>query len=298
MTLPLSENLRDLVSAIEATAVLCAPAARALLIEAGITAEELAPWSDFEHPAADGYGRRLVHDGGHYELMVMSWRSGSMSAIHDHGYTTWGAVQLFGDAEHATFRHQNQTLSTGARRTVPAGTVMAVSHELIHQMGNINQPPYFTLHLYGSEACEQGGITHNARLFDLDEGAIQFTNGGVFFDLPEAAINRRSFGLTADFPTTLRHNMEVIYRLSQSGGGVRMARLLNWLCAPQTRLAATAERAGARPNINATSRRYQTSYRQELAAAHRILRQLVNDGSVSVEQSAVLQEALRGLDIG
>ena len=298
MTLPLTDNLRDLVDAIESTAVLSAAAARALLNEAGITAEELAPWRDFEHSAADGYGRRLIHDGGHYELMVMSWRDGSMSAIHDHGYTTWGAVQLFGDAEHATFLHQGQTLCTGSRRTVPAGTVMAVSHELIHQMGNVSQPPYFTLHLYGSEDCEPGGVTHNARLFDLDEGAIQFTNGGVFFALPEAQINRRCFGLTADFPTTLRHNMEVIYRLSQSGGGVRMTRLLDWLCATQTRLDAAAERAGARPDVNATSRRYQASYRQELAAAHRIIRQLVSAGSVHAEQAATLQEALRGLDIG
>lgn len=297
MTLPLTDTLRDLVHAVEATAVLSAATARALLTEAGLTAEELAPWHDFEHPATDGYGRRLIHDGGHYELMVMSWRDGSMSAIHDHGYTTWGAVQLFGDAEHATFLHRGQTLVTGSRRTVPAGTVMAVSHELIHQMGNVSQTPYITLHLYGSEACAHGGITHDARLFDLDEGAIQFTNGGVFFDLPEGLINRRHPGLTADFPTTLRHNMEVIYRLSQAGSGARMARLLDWLCAAKTRAGAAAERAGERPDINANCSRYQSSYRQELAAAHRILRRLVSAGSVSTEQAAALQEALRGLDI-
>jgi len=56
-----------------------------VVLNAGISAQDLMPWADFHHPIADSYGRKLVFDGGHFEVMVMSWLPGDFSAIHDHG---------------------------------------------------------------------------------------------------------------------------------------------------------------------------------------------------------------------
>ncbi|MCG8608756.1 hypothetical protein MJD09_27695, partial [bacterium] len=91
-------------------------------------------------------------------------------------------------------------------------SIVSVSHDLIHQMGNKGHNPFVTLHLYG---CNNrvGSITADARLYDLEAGEIQFTDGGVFFDLPEARISRRVQGPKADFATWLRFQIELLNRL-------------------------------------------------------------------------------------
>lgn len=208
MTRTIPEKVQQLIRRIDNNQVLTPHLAQKYLAQSDLQAEDLLAWADFEHPKADSYGRLLVHDGGFFELMVMSWVDGDMAAIHDHGHTQWGAVKLLGPAEHATFKLIDGKMTTMSREVCGPGTVLAVDHPLIHQMGNIGNVPYLTLHLYGAYDVE-GGVTADARLYDLDEGKIQFTSGGVFFDLPESDINRRESGPQADFPTTLRYKTEL-----------------------------------------------------------------------------------------
>jgi predicted metal-dependent enzyme (double-stranded beta helix superfamily) len=214
---PLPASIQNLIEAVEGEASMTPARARDLLREANLQPEDLAPWADFDHPLADSYGRQMVHDGGYFEMMVMSWAPGDYSAIHDHGQTQWGAVQLFGQAEHAVFQLQDGELQVRDRSVFEDRAVIAVAHDLIHQMGNIGQPPYLTFHLYGTYD-RSSGVTADARVFDLEEGAVQFTDGGVFFTLPEAAIQRREEGLTADFATRLRHDVELLRRLQRMRG--------------------------------------------------------------------------------
>ena len=65
-----------------------------LIKESDISYEDLLPWADFDHPVKDSYGRKMVFEGPNFEVMVMSWVPGDYSAIHDHGYTQWGAVKV------------------------------------------------------------------------------------------------------------------------------------------------------------------------------------------------------------
>jgi hypothetical protein len=83
--------------------------------------------------------------------------------------------------------------------------VHAVDNSLIHQMGNPSNEPFLSLHVYGCQGARHS-ITGNARIFDLLEGSIQYTDGGVFFGLPEDQINQKRTGLEADRETTLRHH--------------------------------------------------------------------------------------------
>ncbi len=209
-TLP--PSIRDLILRIKADSPLTPAKAKRLLSECNIAEADLAAWVDYNHPAADSYGRKMVWDAGQYELMVMSWSPGDYSAIHDHGYTQWGAVKVFGNAEHAVFDYQEGVLTTQSRVTMPAGSVVSVANDLIHQMGNVTQPPYPTLHLYGNYD-RASDVTADARIFALDEEAIQYTSGGVFFSLPDEKIQRREKGLGADFPTQLRYDVEMLRRL-------------------------------------------------------------------------------------
>ena len=212
LTLPLS--LQSLIQTLQQHPTLIPDQARQLVMAADIRAEDLQAWADFEHPITDSYGRRLVYDGGHFEIMVMSWVPGDVSAIHDHGAAQWGAVQCFGPAEHSVYQMVEDQLTTAYVSLVKPGTVMAVDHNLIHQMGNPGSEPFLSMHVYGC-AEPVDTVTQNARIFDLFEGTIQYTDGGVFFCLPPAQVNRRVEGLQGDTATTLRHHQQMLARVSR-----------------------------------------------------------------------------------
>lgn len=189
--------------------------ARDLVIEADIPAAELMPWADFDHPIADGYGRKMVYHGGFFEIMVMSWAPGDYSSIHDHGTAQWGAVRVYGEAEHAVFKIQDGCMTTKTRNRQYAGEVNPVSHELIHQMGNVTNKPFISMHMYGCPNPE-GDITEDSRIYDFYENKVQLTTGGVFFNLPESDISQRLDECPEpDYATWLRHHVEMLARLKR-----------------------------------------------------------------------------------
>lgn len=193
--------------------------AREMLGASEIGIEDVMPWADFEHSPLDSYGRKMVHQGENYELMVMSWVPGDFSAIHDHGATQWGAVLFLGEAEHASFTHEGKLLTTNEREAVFKGDINEVDHSLIHQMGNRNSEPFLSVHLYGCHSNRQD-ITADARVFNLLERTIQFTDGGVFYCLPESQITGRVVGPMGDDETTLEHHRQMrdrIHRIQQHG---------------------------------------------------------------------------------
>jgi SAM-dependent methyltransferase len=184
-----------------------------MIKEADITVIDLMPWADLDHSPADSYGRKMVFEGPNFEVMVMSWKAGDFSAIHDHGYTQWGAVKVFGEAEHATFRVEDDKIHTLSRTKLKPGTVVGVGHSLIHQMGNSSSNEgYISLHVYG-DLVQRENVTADARLYDLESGKVQRVNGGVFFALPENEIDAFEDGPMGDFPTRLRHHIELVRRL-------------------------------------------------------------------------------------
>ncbi|MBV6427764.1 MAG: Trans-aconitate 2-methyltransferase [Haliscomenobacter sp.] len=188
---------------------------RKLLLDAAVRPEELLPWADFDHPDADSYGRKMAYKGPNFEIMVMSWKPGDFSSIHDHGHTQWGAVQVFGPAEHATFRVDSGRISTLARWQMEPYEAVGVHHDLVHQMGNPTaDQPFLSLHIYG-EPEDDPSITGDARVFDLFKQQIQRVNGGVFFALPPTAIGSTEPAPVPDFPTKIRFHIELFRRMRQ-----------------------------------------------------------------------------------
>ena len=216
MTHSLPTSIVQLRDAIEKFGVKSPQQAKELLEDFEISKADATAWQDFEHPATDGYGRKLILQGDRYELMVMSWVPGDFSAIHDHGSTQWGAVKFLGDALHRTFEiSKDNALVTTSEEMISQGSVNAVDHALIHQMGNVGGERFCSIHLYG---CFEKTpvITGDARIFDLFERKIQFTDGGVFFCLPESDIKRRIEGVTADDSTLITHHRLMLDRLQRA----------------------------------------------------------------------------------
>lgn len=186
---------------------------RTLVLEAKVQPADLMPWARFNHPPEDSYGRTMAYKGPNFEIMVMSWLPGDFSGLHDHGYTQWGAVQVFGNAEHATFRLEDSRISTLARWQMKPYEVIGVHHDLIHQMGNpADGDPFLSLHVYG-EPIEMESITGDARVFELYKGQIQRVDGGVFFGLPPELVKSSQPGPQPDFPTRIRFLIELLRRL-------------------------------------------------------------------------------------
>ena len=209
----LPDSLQHLIFLLSQTKHLTSHQVHQSLQQAQVQEKDLMPWANFDHPVTHSYGRKLVYDGGYFEIMVMSWLPGDVSAIHDHGATQWGAVQCFGKASHWAYQLNDRVLQTQEYREITPGQIVRVSHELIHQMGNYSQDAFLSLHVYGM-SYESSSITGNARVFDLFEQSIQYTDGGVFFCLPEQEISRKTFGLNADPASTLRHHQQMRERIS------------------------------------------------------------------------------------
>ena len=175
--------------------------------ESKIGFADLGNWIDYDYPVSDSYGRKMIHDGGFFEVMVMCWRGGDYSAIHDHGKAEYGAVKVFGDAEHAVFKLENGVLTTISREIIESGATLKVTPSLIHQMGNPGKNNFFSLHIYGNKN-PKGGITSEARIFDYCRNRLVFVNGGVFYLLPESEILRWEELPEADYATRTRDLIE------------------------------------------------------------------------------------------
>ena len=208
----LPRSLRRLVKATEKVKGLTPIKFKDLLTKAKVKESDLLPWATYNHSKADSYGRVCAYDGGYFEIMVMSWVPGDFSAIHDHGFTEWGAVQIFGEAEHSIFQISNDKMTTAIRHPVTPGQILPVSHDVIHQMGNPSTKNFLSLHIYGNDDRPQGDITANARIYDLPAQKIHLTSGGVFFNLPKKDCNKTLPGLKPDFASWLRDRAEGLKR--------------------------------------------------------------------------------------
>jgi len=292
----LPQGIVNIIKQVEGLSEYSPARARQILADVELSTADLEPWADFDHPKADSYGRKMVYDGGFFEVMVMSWVDGDMAAIHDHGAAEWGAVRTFGQIEHAVFATRDGVMTTRDRRSMPSGSVLAVSHELIHQMGNDGQKPYLTLHLYGCYGRD-GGVTADARLYDFDEDRIQFTDGGVFFALPTNLIKRRESAPEADFSTRLRFKVELLRRLSTAHdslsrerfGSDRERRLAQELFAPET-WETLLDESGEAPTSD------HDIVQQELRAAARMQSRLLRAGLVDVDFDAERLSELLALE--
>ena len=219
-------SVKNLVKTLESLEQFTPESVHKVVSECDIGIEDLKDWIDYDYPVSDSYGRKMVHDGGFFEVMVMCWRPGDYSAIHDHGKAEFGAVKMFGDAEHASFELDGGKLTTIARERNESGTTLKVTASLIHQMGNPGEKNFFSLHVYGNVDLESG-ITSEARIFDYSRNELLFVNGGVFYLLPESEIVHRKKLPEADRVTRVRDLIEASKRAKAIGNDSEYRRLMN-----------------------------------------------------------------------
>ena len=109
---------------------------------------------DFRRVATFGdrsYRRNLLHEGPNYHALVLCWRPGQRSPIHDHNGSSCAVRVLQGVAtETAVARTSQGLVYATTSRDCHVGAVLGSFDADAHQISNL-QPPgqdLITLHLY------------------------------------------------------------------------------------------------------------------------------------------------------
>jgi cysteine dioxygenase len=126
------------------------------LEDVAVSCEELAQHLVFSNR---GYARNLVHAGRHYHLLVLCWKNGQRSPIHDHRGSVCAVRVLRGTMTETFFeRAPNQHIKAMMSRDVEPHRVVGGQDSDIHQVSNLQagNADLVTLHCYSPPLLTMG----------------------------------------------------------------------------------------------------------------------------------------------
>ncbi|MDP2136545.1 MAG: cysteine dioxygenase family protein [Candidatus Didemnitutus sp.] len=119
-----------------------------LLTESAVTLEDLKGYLHFED---DCYRRNLVAENPWFNLLVLCWKSGQRSPIHDHAHSVCAFKVLTGVCSETVYAFSPCGQVVPVQTTdLPAGKIVASHDSETHQVSNL-QPAgtnLVTLHIY------------------------------------------------------------------------------------------------------------------------------------------------------
>lgn len=179
----LPTSIQTLISLIDQVPEMTNSILKEILIKSNIKNEDIEQFATYDHPENESYGRKLVHDGGKYKIMVNTWNPGDFSGIHSHGYLEWGIIKYFGEGQQNLYLHEGDTLSIDSVRIMTNGSYEELTNGTIHQNGNNSETPYLSFHIYGSNS-RTNNITENSEVFEPFKKQVSITNGSAFLHIP------------------------------------------------------------------------------------------------------------------
>jgi cysteine dioxygenase len=143
-----------------------------------VTIDDVREFVEFGDSA---YRRNLVTMGPWYEILVICWRSGQRSPIHNHAASTCGLKVLQGVCSETVFeRSPCKQVVARDTRELTAGHVCASQDDDTHQVSNLQSPGQnlVTLHIYSPplRAMQKFSITDSTseewrpQVFDFVHG--------------------------------------------------------------------------------------------------------------------------------
>ncbi|SDM68948.1 cysteine dioxygenase [Fictibacillus solisalsi] len=100
-------------------------------------------------PGNKPYGRQIIYQNDHIEILVMQWSSYLDCAPHDHGQS-YGWVQIIaGCSDHWIYEISHDSLPwEKLKRKEKSGSYLNVGKGMIHKMGSRGEESLITLHVY------------------------------------------------------------------------------------------------------------------------------------------------------
>ncbi|MBM3995647.1 MAG: hypothetical protein FJ303_16065 [Planctomycetes bacterium] len=130
-----------------------------------LTLDDLAAYLIFR---PERYVRNLLHVGLAYQALLLCWRNGQRSPIHNHRGSNCGVKVLRGVATETLFaRAANGLMFATHSRDLPAGHTCASADENVHQISNLQAggADLVTLHVYSPPLLRMD-------MFSLDTPAV------------------------------------------------------------------------------------------------------------------------------
>jgi cysteine dioxygenase len=121
---------------------------RQVLGDLSLRREDLVDWIAF---GTSAYQRNLIHRTSGFEVLLLCWRSGQRSPIHDHAGSTCGVRVIAGTATETIYAASPcGSLYPERSRRLEAGSVSVAHDADVHQMGNLAPAGHdlITLHIY------------------------------------------------------------------------------------------------------------------------------------------------------
>jgi cysteine dioxygenase len=132
------------------------PALRAAVARLDVNWQDLATWITF---SGQGYCRNLVRAGDWYHVLVLCWKNGQRSPIHDHAGSSCCVRVLRGTLTETRFAFApNGLVKALGSDDFPAGSVLASLDADMHQVSNLQAggADLVTLHVYSPPLLRMG----------------------------------------------------------------------------------------------------------------------------------------------
>ena len=127
------------------------------------------------------YQRNLFRAGNAYQALVLCWRNGQRSPIHDHRGSSCGVRVLRGTATETIFeRNQKGLVYPAFSRQLAEGSVAASQDADIHQMSNLSDDglDLVTLHIYSPPLLIMGSYSlSDAVVGEFVDPIYEFSQG-------------------------------------------------------------------------------------------------------------------------
>jgi len=123
----------------------------------------------------DRYVRNLLHNGREYQALVLCWRNGHRSPIHNHRGSRCGVKVLRGTATETLFEHgPNGMIVPAGSRHLPPGHTSASVDDDTHQVSNLQagSADLVTLHIYSPPLLKM-------QVFSLDTPTVSMWDDPV-----------------------------------------------------------------------------------------------------------------------
>ncbi|MBW6480422.1 MAG: cysteine dioxygenase family protein [Bacteroidales bacterium] len=177
-------GLKNLILSIIDKKPECSAELKEIVKASDINRKELLPFSDFDHPDHQSYGRKLIYENDVFTIYLMSWCPGDFTAIHDHGTTQWGCVLALDDFAHRLYHFKNDKLVLKDDKPFLKGQTASVYNDVIHMMGNNGGKNALSLHIYGTN--EPGKkVAQRSRIFYPEINQMTITQGAAYLYHPE-----------------------------------------------------------------------------------------------------------------
>lgn len=150
----------------------------AMMADLDVTMDDVRPYAHFNE---ETYQRNLMREGPAYAALVLCWRNGQRSPIHDHRGSSCGVRVLAGAMVETTYDRtpDGMIYVTGSNR-LSAGQVCGSEDLDIHQVCNL-QPDgqdLVTLHVYSPPLMKMGVYSPgDAQVAEFDDPVVGFVGG-------------------------------------------------------------------------------------------------------------------------